>query len=323
MADPETVERIVAAYELEAYPYDRDRDLNPLQDENDLALVSWVDGWQQARDAEGFLAERAKLGEPALVVIAGGSGTGRTSLANFVVHMWASQRAVDARKLVLAPWAAQNYDGEEQLWRWALSLEQRALKGGVQLADSTTTAFADLRKSKPDAMGAALQHLLGQVATDVAGAGALAGIVEKVGHPSFLSLAGECLQLVDVLLVMTVDHTPATEEEVLSKADGLIDPQMGRTLRLTELSGEDAKEVIQRRWEQCATAKNSSPFPDHGLVAAFEHPRRTLLRVLRLVEALLVNKEMELGKTDKWPEVRTFSAQELGQKIPYLDRELR
>jgi hypothetical protein len=326
MIDPEMerIQRVVDAYGLRAYPYEIERELDPLREAQDEHLASWVDGWRDARKLGAFLSKRAQNRTPILVVIGGGSGTGRTSLANFLVHMWAKAHKTDLEKLALVPWTVKSFDGDEQMWKWALSIRQLLVSIGVDVSDVANDAFNELIKSKPEATGAALQRLLNTVVGDLRSEErALASIIEGVNHPSFLTVAGESLPYVDMLLVMTVDDTPANRENVLNGAEAAVDGDVARILRLTELSGADAKDVVQTRWNHCFGGPGESPFSDQGLIAAFDEPRRTLRRVLRLAGALLANKELELGESDRWHEEKLFTDEELKKKIPYLDAELR
>jgi hypothetical protein len=118
---------------------------------------------------------------------------------------------------------------------------------------------------------------------------------------------------------MTVDETPGNDQDVLSQAEKLIDQDMSRRVRLTELTGEDVRALVQEKWKECTTGP-PSPFPDTGLEQAFDQPRRPLREVLALVEMLLVNK-IDLGQEERWPDCERlrFTDEELRDLVAYYD----
>jgi hypothetical protein len=319
MTDP-GIEQVVASYGLREFPY-KVRELNPLEDEGDLTQLCWVDGWNDARALDGFLEERAQAREPAVVVVAGGSGTGRSSLVNWLLHTWARHRQVDLAKLVIARKRAASLHAEEQLWGWALSLEPKLEGAGIRMADATERVFSELLARRPDAVAASVRRFLGRLTVDLDdGGAALAGVIDRVEDPTFLSLASECIAGVNTLLVLTVVATPATEAGVLDQQQKFLDPAVGRLVRLRELSGSEVITVVQHRWSRYAAVPgNPSPFSDQALEAAFDQPRRSMREVFLLMTALLVNKAA--GMNERWPEASRlrFGDDELVQRMPYVD----
>jgi hypothetical protein len=321
MTDAQLLEKVVSAYALRAFPYPQ-RELNPVRDPEDLALVSWVDGWQTARDELGeFLAERAANRQPAIMLIVGGSGTGRSSLAHTLVRLWADQRLEMSKPPVVARRLVEVSDAESELYELVLDLDARRDDAELPVSDPTAAAVQALMQQKPQAMGQALNRLLKKMSTEVRSEGsALIAILEGIDSKEFLSLAAQAFTGVDACLVMTVDDTPGNNQEVLSQAERLIDEQMSRRVRLTELTGADVRDLVQQKWQECTTGPES-PFPDSGLQEAFDSPRRSLRDVLALLELLLVGKIDINQDQDRWPDCDRlgFSDSELKQRVAYLD----
>jgi hypothetical protein len=325
MIDDEVINAVVHAYGLRAHPYAR-RELDPVKDAEDLELFCMVDGWQEAANVGGFVQQRARTRDPALVVIAGGSGTGRTSLANYLVREWADARAdaqdvnFDRARLVVSRSSVTNYRSDEQLWDWVLGLEPLVLKRRIPLSATTSDAFRDLGNSMPQALGRGLQRVLIGLTDELHAAGAaLAGILEGVRTQELVTLAGEAFSLVDALVVLTIDDTVGNFDAVLSTLRGDLDPESARLVTLSDLQPLDATAVVRHRWDTCSD--HPPPFQDAGLTAAFSGRARPLARILATLEALLMLKEIDFRGHGQWPHLREleFSDDELRRKIRSIE----
>jgi hypothetical protein len=319
MSAPE-IEHVVETYGLNDFPFTV-RELNPLANVADLKEICWIDGWRDAQSLDEFLAARAQAKGPALVVVAGGSGTGRGSLANWVLHTWARHQGISPAELIVGRRRATNLHADEQLWNWSLNLEPELRGANVQLSGATESTFTAIMGNRPAALAASVRRLLALLTGDLAKTGhALAGVVERIEAPDFLSLGAECISGVNTLLVLTVVATHTTEAEVLNNERRLLDPDVARLVRLRELSGKEATTVVQERWKRYASgAANPIPFTDRALEEAFDQPRRSVRDVFHLMRGLLVSKAA--GATERWPEAQNlaFSEQELQHRIPYVD----
>src|SRR4051794_25900575 len=91
---------VVHAYSLRQHPFEQ-RELNPLANPGDRELVCPVDGWQKVSEVEAFLADRARGRDGAVVVVFGGSGTGRTSLANYLTSVWSDNHELAPDSIIL------------------------------------------------------------------------------------------------------------------------------------------------------------------------------------------------------------------------------
>lgn len=320
------IETAIAAYELRGFPYAR-RELDPRKDCNDLDLWCPVDGWQTAEDIGDFVAKQAAARQPALVVVQGGSGTGRTSLANYLIHRWATGRAsapgigFDPAKLIVANGRMEDYAAEEALWDWVLGLYPQAVDKNYEPSAATEEAFNTLVDKKPAAIAAALQTFLRKLTGDLASKGwALAGILEDVKKQELLALANRSLKYVDSLLITTVEDTVGNLDAVIKNLGSALDSNASRVVRLGELDGPEARQVIVRRWETYASGE--LPFDQQAVEDAFALKRRPVARVLVLMELLLTGK-VNVDQPVRWPDARLrFSNDEVIARIPYLDELL-
>ncbi|MFB6580579.1 MULTISPECIES: hypothetical protein [unclassified Streptomyces] len=317
------IEYATAAYGLRDFPYLR-RELNSFRDGQDLGLWCAVDGWRNAEPLGEFVAGRAAARKPALVVIAGGSGTGRTSLANYLIHRWATGRqgapgiGFDQAKLVVAHGRMADYEAEEQLWKWVLDLYPEVQYEGYEPTETLDRVFEKLAAQKPDAMEQALRLVLRKLTGEMSARGwALAGVIEDVRKQKLLTLAEKSFRFVDSLFVATVENTAGNFDEVLSSVELALDRDVSRLATLAELDGREAREVVFKRWKTCT--QNDPPFREEEVENAFLARPRPIARILKLMEMSLVTK-VGYGSGVTWPDDRLkFIEGELVNQIEYLD----
>ena len=166
MSAPE-IDHVVQTYGLNDFPFTV-RDLNPLENDADLSEICWIDGWRDAQTLDAFLAARSQAKQPALVVVAGGSGTGRTSLVNWLLHTWARHQGVQPAQLVVGRRRATDLHADDQLWKWSLDLDPALRRVNVQLSGATEAMFTTLMGSRPAALAASIRKLLALLAGDLA-----------------------------------------------------------------------------------------------------------------------------------------------------------
>lgn len=324
-----SVEDAMAAYGLLRLPYNA-RVLNPLADTQDLGLLSRVDGWKGVDDVAAFLTERAAARRHALVVIGGGSGTGRTSLANFLIHAWAQGREAspnvtfDPGKLIVARGRMTDFDAEDQLLKWVLNLLPQAQNLGFVPSEPTEKAF-DTLLDRPAVIAPSLQRTLSKLAGDLyAKEWALAGVFEDVKRQEVLTLANDSFKFVDSLLVLTVENTAGNFDAVLSNVEEALDSESSKVMLLSELDGAEARDVVIDRWRSgSADPQVEMPFDEACLQAAFAGRRRPVARVLKLME-LLLSQKLTYRQRERWPEDKhlAFTETEIARKIAALDEQL-
>lgn len=329
MADDPMIDAAVQAYGLRGFPY-RTEALDPVRVETDLDLVCHVDGWRDAEEIGEFLAARVAVREPAIVVVAGGSGTGRTSFANYLIRKWVDARInaqgldFDRQKLIVSTGKMTDYANEEQLWDWVLKLWPLILKAqwGYEPSNLVENTFKDLRTNRPEAMAAALQNALMNLTRHLyTKSSALVGILEDVKTRDILTLAHESFCFVDALLVATVENTSGNFDSILGKFEETLDRGAARMVILGDVNGPEARQVVMKRWEKYSDEK--PPFADSVVEWGFGDRARPLVRVLALMEELLVNK-LSYGSAEKWPAANSleFSKDEMREKIRHFDTKI-
>lgn len=281
----EGVSAVVDRYGLPAFPFG-ERELDPLNDAEDVKRVSWIDGWADVRKVIApVVASHAESGKPLLIVVDGPSGTGRSSMVNLLAHLWVTNRRPPGPALIV-PCRARTNAGEEGLMRWALAIEpllERAPK--FTLLDPTAMRFEKLESEMRFSL---LPRLLRRVVADLKlSNGTLVGVIEDVKDSSYFKAAVEVLPAADSLIVMTVDTTRGNDQTVLGNVDEDIKDIGGRNVSLRALTPDEGRAVVDQRWE-CVAGGAAPPWTDHGLRGAFGTKDRPLRDIIRLIGGVLV-----------------------------------
>jgi hypothetical protein len=314
------LDQLLAAYGLRAYPFGLN-ELNPIERADDYRLIAPVGGWSELDEVSTFLEPRRNDGT--VIVVAGGSGTGRTSMCNFIIDKWREILGSRQNRPVIVQHSVQNSDAAEQVWSWSHRVRRAVTAAGFRLENPATQELQQLRTKKPDAVGASVGEALELVREQLAEQNALiVGVLEGVKNEEFLSICREVAEFSGILLLLTVDETPSTNESVLERAHTL--GGQGKLLKLEALSGHEAAEVVVRRWSFYSESESESrcPFSEQGLVAAFAHPPRPLKRVLKLVDAILQNRFLNSDDRAARLEARPgpISDESLSSIVRVLDR---
>jgi hypothetical protein len=282
----------VQAFGLRGFPYDPNEALNPNTHPDHDRLISRVDGWSQVGALEQLLAERAPVGEPTVIVVWGGSGCGRSTLANYLVHHWALERKeLNPDHLYIANKPIKDYLAADHLWNWVLSFRKWALHKDLKLGSTTQDSFRELAKARPAALSDALQEVMSAFAKDlrVDHSGAFAGILEGVNDPLYLTEVTRCVEYVDTCVVMTIEETEETRATLIDRLDQLLDPDVGRAIQLADLDGKDMVTLASDRRQRFAPDGVAAPFDPAGFATAFGDQRRSFKLALTLLRAFLMD----------------------------------
>jgi hypothetical protein len=292
------------SYGLTVNPFSMDT-LNPLISPADKDCVSFVDGWKGLSRAEELIRQRVAADKAVFFVVAGTSSTGRTSLAYYLVHLWALQRKIDCHDVV----AERNDPGpdggsfspEVQLLEWAQNLLLREDADTLGLTPPTKTKLADLTESdKIVKFGLAVQDVdkdLRRTAADHT-VRHLAAILERGKGDDLVRKVRDCFKATKAIVIVTVDVSAATEN-LLVNAHKAIPADEGLCIKLGPIMGDDVATVVQDRWD--AVRKGiDSPFDPTEVGRVFNTPR-TIARTVRLLERMLHMRQRFYGGTALWP----------------------
>ena len=293
------------AYGLTANPFTIDT-LNPLISPADQNSVSFVDGWRNLRDAEKLIRQRVAADKAVFFVVSGTSSTGRTSVAYYLVHLWAKERKIHGHQVV----AERNDPGpdggsfspEGQLLEWAQNLLLREDADTLGIAPSTKTRLADLTESDTTVkFGLALQAFDKDLRTHGHGGEVrfLAAILERGKGDDLVRKARQCFQATKAIVIITVDESANTANLLVNARKSLSGTE-GLCIRLGPIMGADVATVVQNRWDAVRKGVDN-PFDLTEVVRVFEYPR-TIARTVRLLERMLNVRHSLYNGQAPWPD---------------------
>jgi hypothetical protein len=313
----------LTAYGLTMSPFEV-RALDPLQNPADLASVSQVDGWRHLTDAENLIGQRVAADKPVYFIVAGASSTGRSSVANYLVHLWARAWGVSSDAVVVhtrdpGPGGGV-YDAGTQIMEWAQDLLFSDKQ--LDLTLSTQQLLTDLEATSKNLLFAqSLRAVDEELRRPEAGSGKgsryLAAILEHGKGDDLMLKVRECFKGTRAIVIVTVDRSH-DNANLLSQVDQGVLSGAGLRINVGPISGEDVKTLIEHRWSAvCPGVLN--PF-DLTAAAGVFNSARPIARVVDLLERMLwIRQHLHRGKP--WPAERSlgFDRDQMAGLLQQLD----
>jgi hypothetical protein len=295
------------AYGLTANPFTMGT-LNPLISPEDKDRVSFVDGWKDLRraqladaaaddqhvgDAERLIRQRVAEDKAVFFVVAGTSSTGRTSIAYYLVHLWAEAHKIDC-DLVVAERNDPGPDGgsfspEGQLLEWAYSLRLREDIDTLGLSLTAKQQLENLTESDQIVkFGLAFQSVdkelrrAGREGKDEVRR--LAAILERGKGDDLVKKVKQAFQATKAIVIITVDESADTAKLLLN-ARLALPASEGLCIKVGPIMGADVKTVAEDRWNAVREGVRN-PFVLEEIERVFNSPR-TIARTVRLLERML------------------------------------
>ncbi|WP_203934319.1 hypothetical protein [Virgisporangium ochraceum] len=306
-------------YNLVRNPF-QNRTLDFARPDDEKLFVREVDGCHGITALEPAMRERARAEQPMCVVVMGGSGTGRTTVAHYLVKLW--RGLVTRRNLVVRCEPMPDSDVEVFLTELVLYLRNEIESSGIHLADSTSKLIDSL-ESLPGkgTIGPKLERVLRNVDTDLkAKDWGFACVIERAPTGRLLEELKRAFAKTAGLVVVTVDDVNPTASEVRAAAkQHLADSGFGGLLELNVLPGADVRVLIDRRWTTVSPLRN--PFDLDGLEEVFSTMQRPIARVLFLLSQMLVYRHGEVAPGAVWPDddALAFTRDAIRNNLPMAD----
>jgi hypothetical protein len=315
------------AYGLTANPFAR-RTLDPLRNSEDRRCVSMVDGWKDLSAAKDLIKRRVAADQAVFFVIAGQSSTGRSSVANYLVHLWAEARGIDDQMVVVHrrdPGSTGGvYTWQTQIMEWAQTLLLRVDARSLGLERETKDELRSLSDSSgPIQFGEALQHVDQDLRSPKGNDPVrhLAAIFERGKSSDLMRWVKECFQVTRALIIVTVDDQEDTKI-LLAHVKQFLSPDEGLKIDCGPILGLDVATLIRDRWD-AACKGVESPFDLAAIAEVFDQPRN-ITRVMSLLERMLHMRQLLYSGQDSWPNAQglDFSADQIRGLLAELDGRL-
>ena len=318
-------------YGLKDNPY-RTGELDPLGNPLDEKRLAEVDGFVAHKQrVDGVLQTAVANRKPAFFLVAGSSGTGRSTVANWILSRYANHLGLPRERLLVPKRKVDSRDDFDVLRNWFAFLDNRiddeddidlgkkvdetlaVLPGAVQ-RETMVPAFARVARR----VAIALQTQ--KDPTGNACPAAYAVCLEKVEEYRIIRAALDVFEEVPTVGVFTTFGLEHVGEEMLALFR-LPSSTSRHVIQLGLLSAAEVGLVLDRRWREASLNPNDPPFDPATLEQTLGTPPRSLGRVLRLMSRLIDVKLAEPSSPLAWPnnpDLRLTVAQ-IQQLLPILE----
>ena len=327
------VEAGIPVYGLTSNPF-RLETLDPLFHPTDLDCLSLVDGWKDLTEAEELIGRRVAEEKPVFFVVEGASDTGRSSVANYLVYLWAKERGVGRDSVLVHPPHPRDSGGnrgtyapEDQVLGWISSLRVRNVVERLGLTEPTQKQLSGLpQAASPTAAtdySLALYNTERDLRTPADGGRELllAAILERGKGRGLVPLIRESFQATRAIVVITVDSS-VDSQDVLADISRLLPSDQGLVLSLGPIQGADVGTIIENRWD-CYRKGIENPFDLTAVAEVFTSPR-PIARVVKALGWMLEVRQAEFSDEEPWPATKrlAFKADQMHRLLSSLDRNL-
>jgi hypothetical protein len=229
------------------------------------------------------------------VLIHGISGTGRTSVSNYVAHVFA--HGADAMKVVYSI----NDDAHKvSFHEWMESFVfQAELEGFAKIPEY----FAPVGDASSATKMQYVRFLYNSLAELKAKEKPLIAIFENVKNPQLFEIVRSVF---DPQLPKPLPDFPlvifTSSDETVSNSFGNLNPRPAGPdpIKLRALTGKDVLTFITEKWTR-ATKSQPQPFDSNAIVEFFEIPRFPLKRAIEALNSIFEEKLKTLPDGDDWP----------------------
>jgi hypothetical protein len=302
--------------------------LDPLVSLADRQRVSLVDGWKDLTLAIDLINKRVALDKAVFFVVAGASSTGRSSVANYLVHRWAQARGITGDAVVVHrrdPGSNGGvYTAEIQIMEWAQGILLRPDMEELNFTAVTQQWLEQLTDSTSIfKFGQSLRGIDRDLRTPQPGMTPryLAAIMERGKGDDLIRKISECFLPTRAIVIITVDKSYDTAT-LLGQVGQFLTPDVGLRIDIGPIYGDDVVTLIQDQWTAvCQNVEN--PFDLTAAADVFASPR-PISRIVNLLERMLRVRQVLHDGQDPWPIARSlaFSKEQMQGLLQEFDREL-
>lgn len=275
-----------ARYGLKENPFEV-RPLNPQVDPEDLKRIVRLVKFH-LDDIDNTLQNKIDAGEPVFFVVSGKSGTGRTSVANYILTRYRDLKGYE--QFVIPP-VTVNHSVPDVFRNWMLRL-----RGGIR---QKKLDIGELSKSILDQVQTTPDNLLNSVFLDLAleVSQALDQLNPKAGFGVYLEDI-PTMDLFEAAMDIFRDSSTACVMTVSESALAVMDkkPAVDVHIALEEIEGRDVWEIIDKRW----VGNAPNPFDPNGVVKAFDQ-KLSIARAMVLMRKILATMLDYHPHGDEWP----------------------
>lgn len=299
-------------YGLTVNPY-RTRELDPLCNPHDEARLAEVDGLSTHKQViEEALQAAIAARRAAFFLVAGGSGTGRSTVANWIISRYARYLGLAPERMLVPNRSVVSNDDFDTLLNWFAFLDNRIddvddISLGP-IVDETLARLVDVARRETMvptfAKTARLVNKALRSQKDSNGKtrpAAYAVCLEGVNVYSIVRAVLDVFEEVPTVAVFTTFGLENVGKDVV----GLFRQTKGdfrQVVQLGPLTATEVALVLEKRWRESSQHPDEPPFDRDALVQTLGRSPRPLGRILVLMSRLIDIKLAEYDGQCAWPQ---------------------
>ncbi|GGP11425.1 hypothetical protein LDL08_39090 [Nonomuraea glycinis] len=280
------------------------RPLDPLLSPSDCELILELEGFIRLAMIQAVVEQAIKEKRPAFFLIVGVGNSGRTTLANHVMHLYRQAAAAHAPEFTFLAHGAERgdmtHDSYAVLCSTLLSLRNKMKGHQIPISRELGDWFAELsQKGRMVPLNEYdLQEIAESTARECASREAGFGIrYEGVPDKRLIPLAQRVFENTSTVVVFTVDDYQHANTVQLTEADRQAFGKQGHVCDLNALTPRQIAALATDRWN----GTSPTPFDSEGIQKVFGARSYTIGQALRHLEILLDLRLSEYERDEPWP----------------------
>ncbi|MEU7919343.1 hypothetical protein [Micromonospora zamorensis] len=275
--------------------------LNPLTDPDDYLELLDLDGFVRVEAITKHLQTALEQDRPSFFVVSGRDRTGRTSVANCILHLYQQMRGLGANFLPARVTVA-NHNDQESLGRALAQLQNEVDFAALDLQPRTLRALNELEEANSSRYEQRFQAVAYMIARDLATmepARGLGVLFEGIRTAGLIAAARKVFERAPGVVVFThanYDHSQTTMAEQVDSAT--LDDSV-HLVHLRPLASAQINELAVRRWSAASTQE--CPYDQAGIERVYRYNPMPIKAVLHRLAGLLDYRLRTNVVDEPWP----------------------
>lgn len=297
--------RDYSIYGLQGNPY-RIGMVDPLLNPKYVPQIVEVDGFCSLKQVVSYLQKKVvDENKPAFFVVTGKNGTGRTSLANYILVRYCEYRGIDRAKLIVPPRIVENHDDLDIFRTWFAYLyngiDEKNLKLNKDFSEMLMNEPGKIDRSVMKPRFNLLAKKVNNVLSNAENCAGFGICLENVPNVAIIRSAlavFENVQTVGIFTILDYESTGKDVADMFRRNEAHHQDVLDQVfVELSPLSAPDISTLVLACWN----GTQPSPFDPAETGRILGKKPRPMAYVLRVLEKTLDTKLIHVQSGLSWP----------------------
>lgn len=317
----------LARYGLNRNPYFNNSALDPLLSPDDREMLVEVDGFERITNVNEHIKNAIKNKKTPFFMITGKSGTGRSSLSNYILRQYCEAVRIHPENLIIPHREYRGYDKIYTIKKWfgylRAALNDKKIPLNKEIKEDFQTYLADTVEAtlEPNFLDIA-NRISAELAIAPHNRG-FACCLEDVEDFTIIDAALNIFSGVPTICVFTVQDYSDQQRGIIAPFREKCKKLTGSDiLELTQLSSSEARELVASVWTKCSELEN--PFDLDCIEKVFRGKHRSIGLTLTVMAKLIDHKLAHHPDGNAWPDATelAFTCDQLRGLVPLLEERV-